>query len=205
MQKEIDRGGRDRAGENAPGLAGRARSNGRAPGIARDRGNERGENERIDEPDLRNEELGQVVGRKSMRRRAAELLGEGRPAVLGVPGDERARRSPSATARPGKQRRRDEPAAQRRRRGESEDHAGGEKGGGELRLQREAKRQAQRDQPARFARAPELDQGASPSVQNTTSGASGVTNTAPMATSGMAIHISAASAAFPPNRTGARR
>ena len=37
---------------------------------------------------------------------------------------------------------------------------------------------------------------ASPSVQNTTSGASGVTNTAPIETSGMATHISAASAAF---------
>src|SRR5271169_6099724 len=37
---------------------------------------------------------------------------------------------------------------------------------------------------------------ASPSVQNTTSGASGATNTAPIETSGMAIHISAASAAF---------
>src|SRR6202034_4167030 len=36
----------------------------------------------------------------------------------------------------------------------------------------------------------------SPSVQNTTSGASGETNTAPMETSGRAIHISAASAAF---------
>ena len=89
MQEEIDRRGRDRAGENAPGLAGRTRRNGRAPRDGRDRGNERGENERVDEPDLRNEELGQIIRRESMRRRAAKLLGEGRPAVLGVPDDER--------------------------------------------------------------------------------------------------------------------
>ena len=48
---------------------------------------------------------------------------------------------------------------------------------------------------------------ARPRVQNTTSGASGVTNKAPMATSGMAIHISAASAAFSaePNRRHAMK
>ena len=58
-----------------------------------------------------------------------------------------------------------------------------------------------------LTRAPELDQGASPSVQNTTSGASGATNTAPIETSGMAIHMSAASAAFSaePNRRQAMK
>ena len=48
---------------------------------------------------------------------------------------------------------------------------------------------------------------ARPRVQNTTSGASGLTNTAPMETSGMAIHMSAASAAFSaePNRRHAMK
>ncbi len=41
---------------------------------------------------------------------------------------------------------------------------------------------------------------ARPSVQNTTSGASGVTNTAPARTSGIAIHISAARAAVSAER-----
>ena len=89
MQKEIDRRGRNRAGENAPGFVARARQNGRAPRYGRDGGDQRGDNQWIEESDLRDEELGQVIGLKSIRGRAAELLGEGRPAVLGVPDDER--------------------------------------------------------------------------------------------------------------------
>ncbi len=161
MQKEIDRRGRDRAGENAPGFVGRAGRDGRAPGDRRERGHERGEDEGVDEPDLRNDEFGQVIRREFAWARAAELLGEGRPAVRGVPDDERGEyRERDGEAR--KQSRRDKPAAQRGRREQGEDDAGREKGGGELRLQREAKRQAQRDQPAPLARAPELDQGAKP-------------------------------------------
>ena len=115
VEKEIDRRRRDRAGEHAPRFVGRAGQRRRAPGDGRDRGDERGEDERVHEPDLRNEELGDIEGRESVRRRASELLGEGRPAVLGVPDDEGGEnRERDGKAR--EQRRRDEPAAQRRRR-----------------------------------------------------------------------------------------
>ena len=102
-------------------------------------GDERGDNERVHEPDLRDEELGQVIGRESVWRRAAKLLGEGRPAVRAVPDDERGEYH-ERDGEAGQQRRREKPAAQRGRRHQGESDARGEKGGGELRLQRQAKR-----------------------------------------------------------------
>ena len=130
----------------------------RAPRDGRDGGDEGGEDERVDEADLRNKEFGDIEGRKTVRRRASELLGESRPAVRGVPGDEGGENR-QRDGEPGEQRRRGEPAAQRRRGGQGEADAGGEKDGGELRLQRQAERQPERDQPARLAGAPELDEG----------------------------------------------
>ena len=138
----------------------------RAPGNPSDSRDERDENEGIYEPDLGNKELGQVIRRESVRRRAAKLLGEGRPAMRGVPGDERREyRERHGEAR--KQRRREKPAAQRGRRDQGEDDAGGKKSGGEFRLQREAKSHAQRDQPTPFTRAPKLDQGAQAQASKT--------------------------------------
>ena len=92
-----------------------------------------------------------------MRRRASELLGEGRPAVLGVPGDEGGENRQS-DGEPGQQRRRGEPATQRRRRGQGQADPGGEKDCSELRFQREPERQSKRDQPARLAGQPKLDE-----------------------------------------------
>ena len=138
MQKEIDRRGRDRAGENAPGLVARAGQDGRAPRDGSKGGHERGDDKGIDEPDLRNDEFGQIIGRELAWAGAAELLGEGRPAMCGVPDDERSEyRQRDGEAR--KQSGRDKPAAQRGRRDQGEPDAGYEKGGGELRLQRQAK------------------------------------------------------------------
>ena len=136
-----------------------------------------------------------------MRRRASELLGESRPAVLGVPGDEGAENR-QRDGEPGEQRRRGEPAPQRRSGRQREADAGAEKDGGELRLQRQPSASpiatSQRASPVRQS----STRAARPRVQNSTSGASGVTKTAPMRTSGIAIHISAASAVFSaePNR-----
>ena len=100
-----------------------------------------------------------VEGREAVRRRASELLGESRPAVLGVPGDEggenrRAQRQAPANSAGETSQRRSEGVVD-----QGEHDAGGEKGGGELRLQRQPERQPERDQPARLAGAPELDQG----------------------------------------------
>ena len=96
-----------------------------------------------------------------MRRRASELLGEGRPAVLGVPDDEGGENRQS-DAEPGQQRRRGEPATQRRRGGQGQADPGGEKDCGELRFQRQAERQPKRDQPARVAGQPKLDESRKP-------------------------------------------
>ena len=120
-------------------------------------GDQRGEDERIDEADLRDKEFGDIGGRETVRRRASELLGEGRPAVLGVPDDEGGENRQS-DGEPGQQRRRGEPATQRRRRGQGQADPGGEKDGGELRFQRQAERQPKREQPARLAGQPKLDE-----------------------------------------------
>ena len=183
-----------RASSREPGAAG-ARQGTAATAAANAR-----KDERVHEPDLRDDEFEDVEGREAVRRRAAELLEEGRPAVLGVPGDEG-----------------------RENRGRDRERRGGSAGETSQRLSEGALTKASATPAAKKAavnfdcsmspsarpiarshRALPVRQSstsaARPSVQNTTSGASGVTNTAPAITSGIAIHIRTASAAVSAER-----
>ena len=198
MEEEIDRRRRDRADEDSPRFVARARKDRSSPGNGRDRGGESGEDERVDKADLRNEEFGDVEGRKIVRRRAAKLLGEVAQPCAAFQAANGANTA-SATASPANsagepsQRRSDGAATRAKPTPAAKKTA--------VNFDSSAKPSAspsttsQRALPVRQS----STRAARPRVQNATSGASGVTKTAPTTTSGIAIHISAASAAFLPS------
>ena len=140
-----------RASSAEPGATGRRQ------GTAAAAAAKGGEHQRVHQPDLRRDELDHVERLEAVRRGAAELLDERRPAVPGVPDDE-GREDRRGDRQRSDGSRRDEPSPQRRRRCEGERDARGEKGGGEFRQQHEAERDADREKPSRLAGPPQFDQ-----------------------------------------------